>query len=294
MISAVSLSFKNKAMFLAFIHSNNEIIEITTVRDIKNNVNYPDVDAKSDSVTYKTYKYYGYLRTDLRYLYSSEKECDYPYLLIYRQLAESIDILRKKYPSELKSNLSKLTMTFYVSTDFPALNVIKTNLLMYNLLEYNYDKEKGKKSNFKVFEFTNYDFGLYTELKSSTKSKTLKIVLRLKKNAEFKKFGIIEETDLMDKKKLSKLFELFLKRFDQLTIIDNINDIVDLSSKDEAYLKQYINPVFWSQLSLNKNRKLKFKHKKRFEELQIKYSLTKLKAQIRKGLITSFNNFINN
>jgi hypothetical protein len=152
-----------------------------------------------------------------------------------------------------------------------------------------------KDKNFKEFVYHNYTLGIYADPKNkNSKSKRLKIELKVNKSVVLKKLGINGIIDLLDKSKLQALFDEFLKRFDELTIIDEIINSAPFSETDLENLKKYTNPTFWSELTIKNKRQEKLTHKNNFLRIQNEYGLNNLKNELKKSLAEAFSIFINN
>jgi hypothetical protein len=95
----------------------------------------------------------------------------------------------------------------------------------------------------------------------------------------------------LKKDALKALFELFIKRFDELIIIDNYENIEE---KDSALLKQFLNYRYWVNLNKNNSRQTLYRKRNKFKTLIIKYDLNTQKLNLKKELYKAFNEFIKN
>ena len=182
------------------------------------------------------------------------------------------------------TKLSGVNIGFTIPTSTAGKDIIKMNVLMHNYKHCNHDLVVNKKKYTKEFVYHNYKIMLSAD-KNGRNKNLLKIVLKLNKSAGFRKFGINNINDLTQKKKLTDLFNLFMKRFDELIIVDTLQYF---EGKDYEELENYLNYTYWSTLSSAKSSQTKSRHKKKFEALINKYNLGSLKAKLKQELNKSF------
>jgi hypothetical protein len=82
--------------------------------------------------------------------------------------------------------------------------------------------------------------------------------------------------------------------FNELTIIDGIQESDVFSERDKQKLITYMNPSFWNNLLIRNKRTTKYLAKKDFEKLQKEYKLNTLRDLLREKIIIEFDSFINN
>ncbi len=297
MIGSITLCYrgKEKDNFEVFLMTNPEFKEIIVMKELKSDTTLPIIEVNKDPLFYNIDLFNGYLRTNLRYLYAETNLCEFPIHFKYSQLINSIDIIKNKTYEVIKAGLSRLTIVFYLNSPIASVQLVKTNILMHKLNEYSHDMKSMNDKNFKEFVYYNYTLGIYADPKNkNSKSKKLKIELKINKSVVLKKLGINGINDLSDKSKLEFLFHEFLNRFDELTIIDEIKNFESFSVIDLENLKKYRNPTFWSELTINNRRQEKLLHKKNFLRIQKEYGLNSLKNQLKKSVAEGFSLFIKN
>ncbi len=293
MIGFVSLHYKNKVLLEDFILTNKIFDQVISKKDLKTNkVLYP-IESSYKGMTYKVDDYKGYLFGNLKYFYLKEESDVLSRQFNYSNLCICIDLLVAKTVKIESTTISKLTLVFDLNIIKSANHFINNNLLMHKLIGYNHDVDSNSKKELKQFERHNYIFGVYSLVKKSSKCKNLlRIELRINKSIEFKKLQIYSILDLKNKTKLRGLFSLFLKRYDELTIIDDIESYDMFLEKDRSKMLLYMNPTYWYNLTVHNKRQAKLNAKKDFERIQTKYNLNHLKSQIRELLIRDFETFI--
>lgn len=295
MIGYVTIHYKDKRRLEEYIISHPSFENVTMKKNIKtDNVIYP-IEASQNKILYRIDDYKGYLNLNLRSLYFDVINSNYSSFYCYSQHCISIDILSKKTIDLNNSTLSRLSIVFYINPNVSSKHLIKSNIIMHKYTGYNHNLFSTSRRNLKQFEHFNFLIGVsFLPSKKDNLSNTLKIELRLLKSNEYKKYGISNINDLRDKNKLNHLFSMFLRRFDELTIIDDIADFDLFSEKDKIDVIKYLNPDFWHLLTLSGRRQKKLWHKRNFERIQNEYKLNTLKCSLRESIIISFNHFINN
>ena len=151
------------------------------------------------------------------------------------------------------TKLSGVNIGFTIPTNTAGKDIIKMNVLMHNYKHCNHDLVVNKKKYTKEFVHHNYKIGFYAE-NNDGGTNFIKVVLKLNKSVEFGKFGINNINDLTQKKKLTDLFNLFMKRFDELIIVDTLQYF---EGKDYKELESYLSYTYRSTLSSTKSSQTK-------------------------------------
>lgn len=295
MIGFITLHYKDKREFEQFVLKEKKFKSKLYKKDLcSENFIYP-LEAKYQGMSYKIDEYKGYLYGNIRFFYSEEKGVKYTSVFGYSNLCESIDLLAKQTVQIDSTTLSRLTIVFKIYIPISGEEMIKNNIIMYKLLGYNHNLSEDLKKGIKVFEYHNYKFCFISEVSKGNKNKkSLTVRLEFKTSADLRKLGLNNIKDLKDKLKLKGLFDIFLKMFNGLTIIDGIQESDVFSERDKQKLITYMNPSFWNNLLIRNKRTTKYLAKKDFEKLQKEYKLNTLRDLLREKIIIEFDSFINN
>lgn len=291
MIGLITLHYDDKSRLEEFILQNKSSMDnITMTQDILNEkVKYPLISSKN-LIEYKVDQYKGYVQLNMRKYYSYISNRKYMQEFNYSQLCKCIDFLTKKIVDIERTTLSRLSIVLYLKVEKPPKELINSCFLMHNLNNYNHDISPNHKGALKQFEYHNYVLGVHDFSKSDL---LLKVTLRFKNSAEYRKLGIRNIVDLKDKFKLIALFNIFQRRFNELTIIDN-RSYISICDSDKEKLLQYSNPIFWGNLDNLGKRKSKSYHKRNFELLQSKYNLDTLKSSLSNSISHEIEHFMKN
>jgi hypothetical protein len=190
-----------------------------------------------------------------------------------------------------RAKISQIQLSFAIPLEIPGKSIIEENILMLNYKYYNHDRIKQKQKIIKKFELTNFNMTFMAE-KKGVKSNYLNVVLKMKKSLEFKELQFIYH--LLEKEKLKEIFSVFLKRYDQLIIVDSIESFERFNGVDKSLMKKFMFYGYWTNTSEKISRQALCKQKKKFESLLSKYDLLKNKTTIKRKLEIAFEEFISN
>jgi hypothetical protein len=217
----------------------------------------------------------------------------------YSNLKHSINHLKRKMIKVDDTSITHLEFGLNISVQIPAEEIIRKNILMHNLKGFNHNKQYYGQGELKQFDHNNYFIKIYDKAKQYRKEfkltqNILRLELKINKSREFHEVGVFNLNDLLDKGNLQNLFILFLKRFDELTIIDDIKNFNQFKEEDKYRLKEYLNPRFWEGLKEQKKYQTRSRKRREFERIQSQYNLNQTKQELRVLIIENFNYLINN
>ncbi|MCB0744806.1 MAG: hypothetical protein KDC67_12940, partial [Ignavibacteriae bacterium] len=240
-------------------------------------------------------KYKGYFIANYKEVYNSNNS---KYILKCKNLTYSnfkqclsLQLLNMYTPEN--TSLTRLKISFCIDLETDVTRFLKTHLIMHKFNYYNLNKVPGKKRDFIKFDYDNFSIELSTcNCKSRLKNEKakLKVTWYIKDSSEINFSFNLNVADLLIVENLEGLFSLYIKRFDELIIIDKskISKILDL--KEKELMTEYTTYGFWK--SLDKYRR--HRHKKTFLGIVEKYELDTINVFIRNSLIRELTNFINN
>ena len=256
---------------------------------------YP-IEVSYNGMKFRLDEYRGYISGSLPfYFYKSQPKKKFTPDFGYQKLSKTIDILKADTIDLEKSFLSKLHFELSISSTIRADLIIKNNIIMLKRRGYNQNKIGSLNNELKQFQFNEFTLGVYDNNKRKGHNNSLKFILKFKKSTKLRSMGIINVLDLKDKTKLRKLFIEFLKRFDELTIVDSFDDYGQFCSRDQKKMLLYMNVNFWgSFLQSQSGRKARSRATKDFERIQNKHNLNSLKIEMRCALEKRYEFLINN
>lgn len=289
--------YRKKNKFELFLLREGNFKNVTKAFDLKSKKAIYPILAKERGLTYRVNEFQGYIFGSLKYFYDSFKKEHFGLKkdLTYQQMSDAIDILGKRTVDIENTLITALYFGFTVSTEFIADDFIRRNLMMHKYNGYNHDRSITSKKELKIFDLNEYEIFISADKKQEDGVRNyLKVELRIKESKIIRKLGVKSPLDLKDKKVLDKLFNLFLKKYDELTIIDSLVNYEQFSKKEKLKMPLYMNVDYWKELPKIKNRQAKLRAKKEFERIQKDYLLNKMKRELRKSLINAFEIFLNN
>lgn len=202
----------------------------------------------------------------------------------------SINILEEILNVNLEEfTLQNLEIGFNIDIGSCPTQFLEENLLMYKLKEPCVNQKNDKTFKQKVFIYQNYKFKIYDKsLESKTKilnPNILRIEIKYLTSKEFNKFHIYNIGDLRDLNKLNMLFDDFMKKFEELTIVDAYKGNNNTSRTDKSNLIQFTNPNYWIDTRNNRTANTMSNRKKKFEKILIANNLLTTKNRIRELII---------
>ncbi len=210
-------------------------------------------------------------------------------------LCQTIDYLDTKLVNLNTTRLTQLEFGLNIKLSLPAEDIIKDNIIFHKLNIYSHNERFNGRGEYKQFNHSNYYFKIYDKAKQYNLSEhIIRFEIKFKNIKGFNSLGIYNIHDLKSKAVLTRLFGELLKRFDELSIIDNIPADSNMISTDKSKLTTYLSYNYWKNLSVRSKRNIKGKEKRAFEKLLAKNDLLKTKTYLRASLIQKFNDLINN
>ncbi|MFT4645938.1 MAG: hypothetical protein ACI8ZX_002361 [Planctomycetota bacterium] len=301
MIDFIKIHYRDKSRFEPFMLNEQNFEDVyKTVEFHTGEINYP-YRTSYESMDYGVSEKTGYIKNSLHKFYNViKKKGEHNYNnFTYSNLCESIDLLLKKMIDDENTRITQLEFGLNITTSIPAEEIIRRNIMMHKHKGVNHNKKFYGQGEFKQFDHHNYFIKIYDKAKQykkefRLKQNILRFELKFTKAIEFQKAGVFNITDLKDKAKLRKLFILLLERFDELTIIDDLDNMNLMNSQDMNNFHKYLNPRFWESLSEQGKRQSKSRYKKDFERIQREFNLNQTKQELRSLLFQKFIFLINN
>jgi hypothetical protein len=297
MIDFVRLRYTNKQNIESFVCDRKNFDKLHTVLEYHTGeIEYPftaKIGCMDIRITDKT----AYVKNSIHKLYNelNGEEAHNHNDFSYSALCETISDLDTKLIDLRKTRLTQLEFGLNIKLPVPAENIIKHNIVLHKLkLHSHYEKFNGK-GEYKQFDYSNYYLKIYDKAKHFKLTENIiRIELKYKNSKGFNALGIHNIHDLKSKVLLQNLFNDLLKRFDELTIVDDIPHDSKMTSKEKNKLNTYLSYNYWNKYADRLIRNNKSKDKIAFESLLIKHDLLKTKQFLRISLIEKFNELLNN
>ncbi len=301
MIDFIKIHYRDKSDFESFVLEEGNFENVYGQVDAHTGeIGYP-YKTKFETMDYVVSQKTGCIKNSLHKFYNNavygqdQNFNDFT----YSNLSHSIHHLMRKMVNVSETRITHLEFGLNISVQIPAEEIIRKNILMHNLKGFNHNRKYYGQGELKQFDHNNYFIKIYDKAKQyrkefKLKGNILRLELKINKSREFHKAGIFNLMDLLDKVNLEKLFSLFLERFDELIIIDDVENYNQFTNEDEISFKEYINPRYWENLSEQKKYQTRLRKKREFERIQSQYNLNQTKQELRALTIEKFNYLINN
>ena len=296
MIDFIRLQYKDKSTIEPFVSDPANFDElITSFEYHSGEVRYP-YNVNINNIEVKVNDKSVYIKNSLHKFHNilngqgNQNHNDFT----YSQLSYAIDYLTNSLTDLDSADITQLEFGVNIEVPKPAEVIIRENIFFHNYKTYNHNKKFRGKGEYRQYDHSNYFIKVYDKAKQYNRhNNILRFEIKFIKKAEFNVLGIKYIDDLKSKKNLSKLFNYLLKRFEEMTIVDNLRPN-DIPSEKYSKIENYLNSTFWEKFSDRKYRNSKSKQKKEFEYLLSKYGLLKTKSHLRDLLVQKFQFLINN
>lgn len=250
---------------------------------------YP-INANLESISISIDKYRSYMNCFTKPILNTSCNKNVPRYrnIKYSELQSTIQHLTDFGLGIEKHKISKIHLSLVIQLNIDIKDLIKTNIYLHKSKYYNHNKNHANISgDIKEFDYSHYKIGFY-EVKNPFGKSFLKITLQLKKNTHFKNH-INNVEDLTKKENLKYLFEILIKRFNEVVIVDNFDKI---DSKKGKQVNKYLNYRFWENISKTRSRQVKSSHMKKFLSIINELKLAKTKSIIHDELKREFTSFL--
>nr|WP_309755545.1 hypothetical protein [Flavobacterium sp.] len=206
----------------------------------------------------------------------------------YCQIQEIISGLIKKYNIEKDTKITNLEFGFNLVVSKDPKIILDNNVLMNSYKAPNKNLKFSGSGDYKEFQLTDYRIKLYNKSKQyRLKSNILRVELKIITTRLLQQLKINSLEDLLDKDVLTRLFRLFMEKFEGVNIIDNF-DPETIPKKDYNKLNKYTNPNFWIRIKTDKSPKVIYRLKADYDNLLNNYGLLVIKNEIREKLNLKF------
>jgi hypothetical protein len=297
MVDFIKLYWRDKSIFGPFVTDRTNFARLYSVlEEHSGEITYPK-KARFENMLVVVSEKSGYVKNSIHKLHNLLKgEADHNHNdFSYSNLSFTIDNLASKLSDVDSAIITQLEFGFNITTTIPAEIIIERMVLMHKHKGANHDKEYHGNGKLKQFDRSTYLIKVYDKAKQYELGQNiLRFELKLFTRRELMRLGVNHLNDLKDKVILENLFKFTLKRFDEMTIIDKIQDPIKITCKDDKVLSIYRNPSFWQNELANLHTETRARHKRKFHDLLIKYDLLKTKKTLKKALIDKFRYLMDN
>ncbi|WP_159022253.1 hypothetical protein [Formosa sp. L2A11] len=295
MIDFVRLRYLDKSRIESFVTDKVNFEELLTVLEYHSgDIRYP-FTANIGCMEIKINNESVYVKNSIHKLYNellngkAQNHNDFK----YTSLCETINYLDNKLVDLRKTRITQLEFGLNIKLTSPAEYFIRQNIILHKFRLHSHNEQFGGKGEYKQFNHYNYYFKIYDKAKQyDLKEHIIRFEIKHINNKTIQQLGVYNIHDLKSKSILKNLFDNLLKRFDELTIVDNLSTGSKMTKKDKRNLESYLSYDYWGKLSERGYRNQKPKEKKAFESLLIKYNLLKTKTFFRASLIQKFNELL--
>ena len=296
MIDFIRFNYRDNDRIEDFVCDNENFKELYTVLEYHTGeIKYPyntslgnlDVCVNSESVCVKNsiHKLHNLLQKNKSHNHNDFK---------FSELCSTIDYIDSKLIDLKRTRLTQLEFGLNIQLPVPAEKIIRQNIILQKFKLHSHSMTFDGRGEYKQFDHYNYYFKIYDKAKQYKLSDNIiRLEIKYKNSKDFNPLDIYNIHHLKDKGKLRLLFNNLLKRFDELTIVDDYSSDSSISKSDKKLLESYLSFNYWNELSERNKRNHKPIEIKKFQQLLVKNDLLKTKSLIRERLIKKFDELIN-
>lgn len=296
MIDFIRIQYKDKSVIEPFVMLEDNFKELTTTLVYHTGeIQYPyKVSIKNMDISVN--RHFVYVKNSLHKLNNvlsgdgNQNHNDFG----YDSLCKVIDFLCANLVGLDHADITQLEFGLNIEVPKPAEVIIRENIIMHNYKGCSHNTTFQGRGEFRQFDYSNYYIKIYDKAKQYKVDKNiLRFEVKFIRKKEFNKLDVRFIDHLKSKESLGLLFQYLLKRFDEMVIVDDMND-VDIPSEDCRLIESYLSSRFWDEIISNGNRNKKAEHKKVFNGLLIKYDLLNMKREMKQFLEDKYQELINN
>lgn len=202
------------------------------------------------------------------------------------------------YPLE-QTIITNLEFGFNIELNKCPTQFLEHHVLMHNYKSPCYEPKNDKGKKIKKFTYTEYEVKIYNKSLQYDKVKEfkdrlidrniLRIEVKYKSKKQLHKLGIYNLSDLKKPQNLQMLMQDFLRKYNDLLIIDSYNGNAEMSKKERQFITHCTHPNYWIELRNTKHFNTISNQKKKFQKLIRKYELDSWKKQLKKDILSKFN-----
>jgi hypothetical protein len=211
----------------------------------------------------------------------------------FSDLLKVLDILKKKLNYDLSQ--TKITICEFglnVVLDIPPKEFLEKHVLMYKLRYPCYDPKYKDDMKMKKCDLENYYLKMYDKsLQFGLSENILRYEIGFKSD-ELKECDIQSLEDLRDECKIELLYNSYMKKYEDLLIVDYWKGNPNMPKKDRQKMPEYTNPQFWIENKGKYNNRSR--HKAEFKKIIRENKLEMRKSYLRTLLIQKYNYLILN
>lgn len=295
MIDFLRLYYRDKSKLENFVLEEGNFDTVNTVMEYHTGeIKYP-FTTKLGSMDIGVSEKSAYVKNSIHKLHNF-RECSVELNyddFTYSEICNEVDYLCKNIINAESARLTQLEFGLNVETKMLPEILVRRNFYMHNYKEGSRNNYGGK-GELKQFTHGNYCIKVYDKGKQFELEKNiLRFEMKFIKAREFKKFGVFNIQDLKNKQKLRILFKNLIKRFDEMTIVDDFDAGSIKSIDDYNDLQKYTNPIYWTEEIKGIHQQKRKREIQKFQKLLIKNDLLKTKVYLRSLLIQKFIYLIN-
>jgi len=195
--------------------------------------------------------------------------------------------------------LLKLEFGFNLQMGQNPCIILQDSILMHNYKYPCYDPKNNSEMCIKKFHYSEYEVKIYSkslhlgnehEFREILKGKhIIRFEIKYTSRKILNRMGIYTLQDLTKIDTYHRLMADFIKKYDDLTIIDSYDGDDKMTNAERMEITKMTHNNYWIELRKIRHANTIGNHKKKFLALIVKYGLNKQKNEIREALVKKFH-----
>lgn len=190
------------------------------------------------------------------------------------------------------NKLTNFEYGFNIELGESPFALIQESLLFYDLKKDSVDSRHKKNEIIKKFTFTDYEIKVYDKRAQYGLGKNIiRVEVKYTSAKILEKIGLTTLDDLLSLEIQDKLFQDYIHKINELTIIDCWNGCTSLhqvTDTDRSKLEKFTNANYWAGLRRDKKYMDLNRKRKEFEKLVFKYCLDGRKKNLISSIIAKY------
>ncbi|MEY8849699.1 hypothetical protein AB9K26_12845 [Psychroserpens sp. XS_ASV72] len=299
MIDYIKAKFNDKDKVQSILISEDKF-KLKAKYDLKGNTLHYPIRCSLDTFNINISQYNGFIENSLHKYYNmllgrgQHNGDDFT----HEAVIDALNALETSLGYDLDNTiLNNLEFGFNIDIEINPSKFLEKHVLMYKFKSPCYNPKNDKSMKIKKFSYQEYDIKLYNKsLHLGNKCLTdtiLRVEVKYKTKKQFNKFGIYSLNDLKNPSCILKLYEDYLAKLSELTIVDSFNGCFGMKKKEQQKFTLFTNPNYWNDTRRNFCTSTLQNRKNEFQEMIFKYEQNKWFTTLFKKIDKKFYELYN-
>lgn len=218
----------------------------------------------------------------------------------FSDIQNALNVLQSdlNYPLS-DTRMNRLEFGFNLNVECSPTAIIQNCILMHNFKTPCYDPKNDPRKIIKKFIYSEFEIKIYNKTLEGASTADfanqlkgtaiLRMEVKYTSRKALNRLGIFTMDDLRRKESYHMLFDDFLKKMDDLLIIDPLSIRQDISLSEKSNIHEKTNHLYWLNKGKIKSRNTVLGHKKLFIEYLSEKDLLNARNMLFSAILRQFN-----